>query len=46
MSTTITRKYNYKDVEMLTAIGTIIENAIANKTFLLTKRTPLGQTHF
>ncbi len=38
MPTTITRKYNYKDVEMLTAIETIIENAIANKAFLLTKR--------
>ncbi|EKT4550754.1 hypothetical protein JE952_002410 [Flavobacterium psychrophilum] len=30
MSTTVTRKHKTKDVEMLTATATIIENAIAN----------------
>jgi hypothetical protein len=39
MPITIARKYKAKDVEMLTATATIIENAIANKTFLQSKRT-------
>lgn len=36
---TRTRKYTGKDVDMLVACSTIIENAIANKTFLQTKRS-------
>lgn len=39
MPNSIPRKYKSKDVEMLTATATIIENAIANKTFLQSKRT-------
>lgn len=39
MSNSIARKYKNKDVEMLTATATIIDNAIANKTFLQSKRT-------
>lgn len=39
MQNSIVRKYKTKDVEMLTATATIIENAIANKTFLQSKRT-------
>jgi hypothetical protein len=39
MSTKIARKYKTKDVEMLTATATIIENAITNKIFLQTKRS-------
>ena len=39
MSITVTRKYKTKDVEMLTASATIIENAIANKVFLQSKRS-------
>jgi hypothetical protein len=39
MSTNATRKYNTKDVEMLTTAATIIENAIANKAFLQAKRS-------
>lgn len=33
------RKYKSKDVEMLTAAATIIDNAIANKTLLQSKRS-------
>jgi hypothetical protein len=33
------RKYNGKDVDMLIACSTLIENAIANKSFLQTKRS-------
>jgi hypothetical protein len=40
MSTTVTRKYKTKDVEMLTATATIIENAIANKTLLQSGNIP------
>lgn len=36
---TTKRKYNSKDVDMLVACSTIIENALANKTFLQTKRS-------
>lgn len=39
MATKVLRKYSNKDVEMLTAIATIIENALANKTFLQSKRS-------
>jgi hypothetical protein len=38
MNTTTPRKYPTKDIEMLTTASVIIENAIANKTFLQTKR--------
>lgn len=37
--TTPTRKYNSKDIDMLIISSTLIENAIANKTFLQTKRS-------
>jgi len=37
--TTTKRKYNSKDVDMLVACSTIIENALANKTFLQSKRS-------
>lgn len=46
MSTTIKRKYNNKDIEMLTATSTIIENAIANKAFLQTKRSTWANSFF
>jgi hypothetical protein len=46
MATTVTRKYKTKDVEMLTAAATIIENAIANKTFLQSKRTTWADPFF
>ena len=46
MPTTVTRKYKTKDVEMLTATATIIENAIANKTFLQSKRTTWADPFF
>ncbi len=39
MITTPQRKYPAKDIEMLTAASVIVENAIANKTFLQSKRT-------
>lgn len=37
--TTLTRKYKAKDIDMLVACSTIIENAVANKTFLQSKRS-------
>ena len=46
MSTTIARKYKTKDVEMLTATATIIENAIANKAYLQSKRTTWADPFF
>ena len=46
MSTTTVRKYKTKDVEMLTATATIVENAIANKTFLQSKRTTWADPFF
>lgn len=46
MSTTLTRKYKTKDVEMLTAAATIIENAIANKVFLQSKRSTWADPFF
>ena len=46
MATKIKRKYNNKDIEMLTATSTIIENAIANKTFLQSKRSTWANAFF
>ena len=46
MSLTVNRKYNFKDVEMLTAIATIIENSIANKVFLQSKRSTWADPFF
>lgn len=46
MATKPTRKYRTKDVEMLTAAATIIENAIANKTFLQSKRSTWADPFF
>ena len=46
MPNTIARKYKTKDVEMLTATATIIENAIANKAFLQSKRTTWADPFF
>jgi hypothetical protein len=46
MPITITRKYKTKDVEMLTATATIIDNAIANKAFLQSKRTTWADPYF
>jgi hypothetical protein len=40
------RKYNGKDVDMLIASSTLIENAIANKTFLQTKRSNWTDDYF
>jgi hypothetical protein len=34
----IQRNYTGKDVDMLTACATIVENAIANQDFLVSKR--------
>ena len=42
----IARKYKVKDVEMLTATATIIENSIANKAFLQTKRSTWANPFF
>ena len=39
MTTTLKRAYSGKDVDMLTACGTIIEQAIIHKTFLVSKRS-------
>ena len=46
MNTTIARKYKKKDIEMLTAAEVIIDNAIANKAFLQTKRTTWADPFF
>ena len=46
MTTRVTRKYKTKDVEMLTTSATIIENAIANKTFLQSKRSTWADPFF
>ena len=46
MPITIARKYKTKDIEMLTATATIIENAIANKAFLQSKRTTWADPFF
>ena len=42
----IARKYKVKDVEMLTTTATIIENSIANKAFLQTKRSTWANPFF
>lgn len=39
MTTTIQRAYKTKDVDMLIAASTIVQSAIANKTFLQSKRS-------
>ena len=36
---TTTRKYNGKDIDMLVSCSTLLENALANKTFLQSKRS-------
>ena len=46
MATTILRKYKNKDVEMLTTTATIMKNAIANKTYLQTKRSTWADPFF
>lgn len=46
MAVKTTRKYKSKDVEMLTAAATIIDNAIANKTLLQTKRSTWTDAFF
>ena len=46
MPTKIARIYKVKDVEMLIATATIIENAIANRTFLETKRSTWAGSFF
>lgn len=46
MNTTTVRKYKGKDVEMLTAAAIIINSAINNKTYLLTKRTSWADPFF
>lgn len=46
MNPTITRNYKKKDIEMLTAIEVIIDNAIANKVFLQSKRTTWADPFF
>ena len=43
---TLERIYNTKDVDMLLAIETIIDSAIANKTFLQTKRSNWADPYF
>lgn len=42
----ITRGYNSKDVDMIIAADTIIDTAIANKTFLQGKRTTWADPYF
>ena len=46
MSTTVQRIYKTKDVDMLIAASTIIETAIANKSFLQTKRSTWADPFF
>ena len=46
MATQTKRNYKGKDVEMLTASGTIIGHAIDNKTFLVTKRATWADPFF
>ena len=43
---TIERNYRNKDVDMLMASSTLIENAISNKDFLLTKRSSWADPFF
>jgi hypothetical protein len=42
----ITRIYSTKDIDMLLAIDTIIDSAIANKVFLQTKRSTWADPYF
>lgn len=46
MNPTVTRNYKKKDIEMLTAIEVIIDNAIANKAFLQSKRSTWADPFF
>lgn len=46
MAVKTTRKYKLKDVEMLTSSATIIDNAIANKTVLQSKRSTWTDAFF
>lgn len=46
MSTTILRKYRFKDVEMLTVAEILVENAIANKALLQSKRSVWADPFF
>ncbi|WP_329806875.1 hypothetical protein [Flavobacterium facile] len=46
MTNKVNRKYKTKDIEMLTASATIIENAIANKTLLQAKRSTWADPFF
>ena len=42
----ISRKYNSKDVDMLSVSAVIIENAIKHKTFLISKRSTWADPFF
>lgn len=46
MSATVKRDYNTKDVDMVITIETIIDSAIANKTFLQSKRSNWADPFF
>lgn len=46
MNTNVKRHYSTKDVDMIIATSTIIETAIANKTFLHSKRTTWADPFF
>jgi len=46
MATLLKRDYTGKDVDMLTACGTIIEQAIIHKTFLVSKRANWADPFF
>lgn len=46
MATTVTRIYKGKDAEMLTVSSTIIQHAINNKPFLITKRANWADPFF
>jgi len=43
---TTQRRYNHKDVDMLITAATIVETAIANKTFLQSKRSAWNDSFF
>lgn len=46
MTATVLRQYKAKDVDMLIALSTIVESAIANKAFLQTKRSTWANPFF
>lgn len=46
MTTTVQRSYKTRDVDMLIAASTIIQSAITNKTFLLSKRATWADPYF